>query len=251
MFDAEGMFISTGTALTLLCLYLFLATITALIAYFSLAPAKPRTFSQRLADQSTYQSIIVPAFGALVTGLLVSLSASFFYTGVSNDQSSQLTIGGWLFFFAALTFLVTAVYILKLQPLKNLTQYPQGILAAVDEVLIHNPEAAHQLEGLKKRLETWYNASAALSLDWKPKHTAPRLNQAFSAIPQHQSLPWKQALVTVRRRRIYQAALRAAPWQFGWPLYLLAVLWSLVTVAELMLRQSLKRPSNEPSGLWC
>ncbi|MFD6814197.1 hypothetical protein [Enteractinococcus coprophilus] len=119
MFDGEEIFVSTATTLVLLCLYLLLTNLTAPLIYFSLKPHKPRTFSQRLADQSTYQSIIVPAFGALVTGLLVSLSASFFYTGISNDLNWQLVVGSWLFFFAAMTFLLTAVYILRIQPLKK------------------------------------------------------------------------------------------------------------------------------------
>lgn len=195
-----------------------------IFSYWSNKPEQARTFAAVRAYDNDFRSIVAPAIAALVTGLLVSLAASFIYTGIVEDDNASASIALPLFI-VALVLLMVLLYPLMRGELPTLTlaQHPQRILLAARAVPTDEEAAFERIGELEQALESWSGRRGAFSMGWSKKEESPRLNEAFAGVPENKRLGFWEAIRSLRGRRVFRAALRSAPWRFGWPIFLLAV----------------------------
>lgn len=194
-----------------------------LASYWTLKPDRERSFAQiRVSDQES-RSIVWPAFSALLAGFLISLSASFLYGDITSGRESATPLWG-IFFFAALTvFVVFLAPVLRGEPpLEEQARFPQRILTIAKSLGGEDPDDANTLRILQERLSNWEANGAAFSIGWRKLRPSPGLNTAFSQVPSSKKLQLRAAVRSLRGRRVVQAAWAAAPWRFGWPVYVLS-----------------------------
>lgn len=190
------------------------------------APAqKTFTYIRRAANQ--YQTIVIPAMGALISGLFVSISASFFYEGLTNpDDSWRQTAGSATFIVGAvaLTFTLRAVIKGVGEP-AELASDPFTIHAAADEYSAAPRRGSLEPSFLEERLEEWIKFISARAMNITSKKTAPGLDEILNhAVEQHGF--WRCAAASLH---LYFAALVRFPFRFFWPFLGIFILFVGIT----------------------
>lgn len=214
---------------------LLLSGVEEMITYRTKKPDKDRSFDEIRDSDRVLRSVVWPGFATLVTGLLVSLSSSFFYAEFADGKSYAVSIGACLFIAAMVAFLLLLRPILKGEPpLEELARYPQRILLAATEVSGEERDAATRLQKLRTLLMAWNGISGAFSFGWPNKCQSPRLAMALADVPADRALRLRGAWPTLWRRDAFLGAWSTAPWRFGWPLYLLALLYVTGSVGMLV-----------------
>lgn len=75
----------------LICIMSLILGIVEISTLKLIRPPKQKTFSYIRLAATQYQTIFVPALGAMVSGLFVSLAASFFYLGLTGKPAEAWT----------------------------------------------------------------------------------------------------------------------------------------------------------------
>ncbi len=219
MFEFGINLLTVSVAFDVVLLVVGLGNVTL---YWTLTPDKDQSFAEIRSSERDYRSIVWPGLAALLTGLLISLSSAFIFENLTSGDSSRFPTGELLFLAACITFALLLRPVLKGEPrLEQYAQYPQRILAAAKGVSGDERDVAAIVETLQNRLADWERRCGAFSMGWTNITASPTLNTALADVPGVSTLPLRAAFRAIRRRGALRAALRTAPWRFGWPLYAL------------------------------
>jgi len=209
--------------------------VTNLITYKANVPESAQSFAAVRSSENDFRSIVAPAVAALITGLLVSVSATFAYDALTGKGDTNYVAS-----FGCL-MIALVILILLLQPLmrgelssEKLAQHPQRIYLAADSITGTEEDAPAQIDRLRVALENWTKRSAAYSIGWPAKTESPLLNKAMGDVPANDALPLWGAVRSVVRRGVVWATLRTSPWRFGWPLFLLLVPLIATTIGSFV-----------------
>ncbi|MDO5617852.1 hypothetical protein [Kocuria sp.] len=120
------------------------------------APRKQDYATMRREDRQ-FREILVPSLAALGSGVFVSISASYFYESLNNQENVASTYYGIGFFaFAAIIFSVMLYSALKSKGADDdLSQDPTMIAAAARERAVNLSGRAPDSSYLDKRLKEW------------------------------------------------------------------------------------------------
>lgn len=229
--------IAVGWAWVIVCEgFLLVLGVVNLITYRSNVPESAQSFAAVRSSENDFRSIVAPAIAALVTGLLVSVSATYAYDALRGKGEDNIG--------ASFGFLMVAlvILVLLLQPLmrgelstEKLAQHPQRIYLAAKSITGMEQDAPVRISRLRTALKNWTKRSAAYSMGWPAKAESPLMNKALKGVPANAALPLWPAWCVVWRTGVVWATLRTAPWRFGWPLSVLLVPLALVATASFIL----------------
>lgn len=228
--------IAVGWAWVIVCEgFLLVLGAVNLITYRSNVPESAQSFAAVRSSENDFRSIVAPAIAALVTGLLVSVSATYAYDALRGKGEDNIG--------ASFGFLMVALVILVilLQPLmrgelstEKLAQHPQRIYLAAKSITGMEEDAPVRISRLRTALKNWTKRSAAYSMGWPAKAESPLMNTALEDVTEDAALPFLRAFGVVWRTGVVWATLRTAPWRFGWPLYILLVPLAAVATASFI-----------------
>ncbi|MCY0906199.1 hypothetical protein [Arthrobacter sp. H14-L1] len=219
----------------------FLLGVAELATLRTIRPPKRQTFTYIRLAATQYQTVFVPAMGALISGLFVSLAASFFYASFTGQQDSWLQLAGIVTFFAgAIALVVTLWSVLKDvgEPVE-LARDPFSIRAAADESAAAPRRAGLDPDVLEQQLDEWEASISARSMNLSVKGTSDRLAENLTQAAQTRRF-W---LAAFRSLQVYYAALLRFPFRFGWPLlgfavFMAGIVWFAIGPAELKVATS-------------
>lgn len=203
-----------GLVSTAMCV---IGGVVELASLRNISAPPPRTFSRMITRATHWQTIALPAMGALLASWLVSLSASFVFVGLTTDA------GGWQIP-AGLGLLVIAVVLLavilgfalrRVGDPADLLRDPWAIRAAAQESAA-GVSGSLDPDELRKALDQWSTMRSARSLGVTRDLRSPFLDAAFEASRRERSSrrrrdAWKRACM------VYLAAAVRLPWSFAWP----------------------------------
>lgn len=218
------------------------AAVGELVTTASVKPAPKRAFALLRAGENQFKTVIAPALAALISGCLVSISASYFFkvSQGQGDDIDQLT-GTIFFVVAGLALVITLRIVLgRNREVLEFIRTPAQIRSAADAVC-ENPQAPPlEVDVLRARLVTWEESIAARSLEVRRDVSAVSLHRALRASRNARSFP-----SCVRASlRIQISAVRRFPLSFGVPLlvvplYLVGLLVTITPELTFSLRSVL------------
>ncbi|MEP7763931.1 hypothetical protein [Sanguibacter sp. 25GB23B1] len=199
-----------------------LVSLTSLLGIVELAtirtirPPKQRTFSHIRHAATQYQTIFAPALAALVSGLFVSLSASFFYASLTSEQDSWHQAAGPVAFIGGMVALAATLWsaLKSVGEPAELARDPFTIRAAADESAANPRHRALDPDFLTQQLDDWAKHISTHSLNLSAKASSPRLDQSLNRAAQEHGF-WLPVLYSLD---IYRAALLEFPVRFSGPL---------------------------------
>lgn len=160
---------------------LFIGGVLDLLSYKGGRIGEVVTYASMLSLHRDYRSILVPAVSALMTGLLISISASYTYAGLSRQDSGVNLYVGFVLFALALV-----VLILLLKPimengelLDSYAQTPRNILAIASAIDGSDPSSGETLRRLRVHLAAWQRSAAAVSVGFTERGRSAPLNSAW------------------------------------------------------------------------
>lgn len=221
--------IFVGLLLLVLCL---ISGIVELATIRSIRPPKQKTFNQIRLATTQYHTVIVPAMGALISGVLVSLSASFFYASMTTDRGSLYGLVGFILFTLALVaFAITLGGLLKgVGDDLELASKPVTIRAAAKESALNPRRATLGPEILSQQLDEWNQRIFVHSLDSSAKKsTSSRLDRQLTRAADTHGF-WSSISLSLQ---VYFAAFLRFPFRFGGPLLNFLVLSLSIVWYEL------------------
>lgn len=202
----------------LLCMVMcVLSSVVELVTLRRISAPPPRTFSRMVARATHWQTIALPAMGALLASWLVSLSASFVFVSFTADPGGwQSAVGVGLLIVALVLLAVTLNFALRrVGDPADLLHDPWAIHAAAQESAAGVPGSVGPDE-LRASLDRWLSVRSARSLGVTRDVRSPFLDAVFEASRAkgsgRRSDTWRRACV------IYLAAAARLPWSFAWPL---------------------------------
>ncbi|MFE5775327.1 hypothetical protein [Brachybacterium sp. NPDC056505] len=181
----------------------------------SIKAPRPMDFSEIRSRDLDFRGIIAPAMAALFSGVLVSVSASYFYDSIGSDHSRALQVWGMIFFAAAtITLGATLHYSLKDGgSAEGLARNPHTIEAAAREVVRNPEEPPVPSARLSKQLDQWEASIGCRALQFSGNHATPALNSRLESSLHDRT--FVQALLS--SWSIYWFACAAFKIRAGWP----------------------------------
>lgn len=224
-----------GVGVLLIGLFLVLG-VAELALLRTIRPPQQKTFAHIRLAENQYQTIFVPALGALIAGLFVSISASFFFESFSKNVDDGRQIAGVVTFLAGaavLAIMLSAVVKGVGEP-KELARDPFTIRAAAEEFTTDPRRSALPPSFLTQRVNEWAKLLSTRALNITAEKTSPRLEKVLEHT-REQSGFWHCVAASWR---IYLAALARFPFRFCWPLISFVMLstgaiWYAIAGAEL------------------
>ncbi|MDA4894228.1 hypothetical protein PFZ55_45965 [Streptomyces sp. MS2A] len=197
-----------------------------------------RTFTYIRLAETQFQTIVAPAMGALLSGLFISISASFFYEGFTRETEDwRQAAGGLTFIAGAVALALTLRSALKgVGEPAALAKDPFTIRAAADEYVTQPREALLTPQVLTTQLAGWAAQIPARSLNVSADVESHRLTEALDRAADATGVRaiWPSF-------RVYVAALSRFPFRFGWPtlgltVFCIGVLWYAFAFADFETR---------------
>jgi hypothetical protein len=213
----------------------FLLGVVELATLRTIRPPKRQTFTYIRLAATQYQTVFAPAMGALISGLFVSLAASFFYASFTGQQDSWNQLAGVVTFIAgAIALTVTLWSVLKVGEPVELARDPFSIRAAADESAAAPRRGGLDPDVLTQQLDEWEESISARSMNLSVKGNSDRLHENLTQAAQTRRF-WFSAL---RSLHVYYAALLRFPFRFVWPLlgfplFMAGIVWYATGPAEL------------------
>jgi len=213
----------------------FLLGVVELATLRTIRPPKRQTFTYIRLAATQYQTVLAPAMGALISGLFVSLAASFFYASFTGQQDSWNQLAGVVTFIAgAIALTVTLWSVLKVGEPVELARDPFSIRAAAEESAAAPRRGGLDPNVLTQQLDEWEESISARSMNLSVKGNSDRLHENLTQAAQTRRF-WCSAL---RSLRVYYAALLRFPFRFVWPLlgfplFMAGTVWYATGPAEL------------------
>lgn len=231
-----------GTGVLLMLLNVFLG-IVELLALRTIRPPERRSFAHIRLTQTQYQTVFAPALGALISGLFVSLSASFFYASFSSESEEwQQPIGLILFIAGAVALTITLRSVFKeAGDPSALARDPFTIRAAAEEFTA-NPRRGTLRPGvLTEQLHEWARYIEARSMNLSLNAASSGLKESLTRAAEQRRF-WSSIPHSLR---VYLAARRRFPVRFGWPIFSFAffavgTIWVMVGYAEIDFTSSVR-----------
>lgn|GEM_PF-5502555 len=188
--------------------------VTELASIRSIRPPAEQTFSRIRGTTLQYQTVFLPAVGALISGLFVSLSASFFYAGVTGQSEPwQEMVGLALFVVAFVALVITLRSALKnAGDPADMARDPFTIRAAADEYASAPRRALLEPGLLRSQLEEWEGNIVARSLGLAGSAQSPLLRRHLDAAAAANGVGAALPLSL----KLYFAACRRFPIRLGW-----------------------------------
>lgn len=179
-------------------------------------PPKRQSFATVRASEEQFQTIMAPAVGALASGLLVSISASFFYSSLVGDGGNAHRIAGLGVFFAAgLSLALTIGMALKRGvQAAEIARNPFTIRAAAEEYANDPRRAPVGPETLSQNLEIWTQYRSARSFNLELNAEAPKLDATLDSTICSRGF-WSALLDSLA---VFLFAVARFPFRFGWPI---------------------------------
>ncbi|MDO5646243.1 MAG: hypothetical protein Q4G21_11245 [Dermabacter sp.] len=244
----------------LVCVGGILVAVNLILGFLELANIpnirlrEPQTFNNIRIVENLHQTVIKPAIIALVTGLFVSLSASFLYEGLTSQSSRHLLAG-------AVTLNVAVLFLgfLLQQILEGVSEHPEiannpfTICAKAEEITTNPHREELNSDNLALQLNEWEKYIGTHSLNLSVKVDSPclerrrqqhlekrivereeRLKRRLEQASQAQG--FRSAIC--RSLHVYGTALRWSLIRFGWPLLgftlsMVGAVWYAIGPAEL------------------
>lgn len=179
-------------------------------------PAKLKTFAHIRLSASQYQTIIGPAVGALISGLFVSLSASFFYGALTGGQGAWHQQAGAMILITGMVALVITLHLFLKdfgEP-AELARDPSTIRAAADESAANPRGGSLDPDFLTHQLNQWSEYISACSMNLSVKKKSELLDRSLERAAEAHGF-WS---LVARSFNVYWAAFLAFPTRFMWPL---------------------------------
>ena len=210
------------------CFYLFIFTMAVsefIECRWIKSPAE-KSFSAIKRESIHHQTVVAPAIAALMGGLFVSVSASFFYAGLTHENDGLSIAVGLLVFAAAVALLV---YLLNLAlsdagDETELVKDPAVIIAAARDIRTNPRQEGITPDFLAGKLDQWVNYAGNYSLRLSPKKrqfsNEDLLNKSLEASGLRQTF--------CIACRLYFAAMKVFKIRFFAPfigLFLLSISW--------------------------
>lgn len=220
-----------------LCVSLcFLLGVVEMATIRTIRPPKRQTFTYLRLATTQYQTIFAPAMGALLSGLMVSIAASFFYESFKEQEDSGKQLAGAVaFIVGAILLTVTLWSTLKDvgEPME-LARDPFTIRAAAEESASVPRSGGLDPDALAKQLDEWNENISARSMNLSVKGASDRLHRSLTQGAQTRAF-W---LSVIRSLQVYYAALLRFPFRFAWPilgflLFIAGIVWFAIGPAEL------------------
>jgi hypothetical protein len=181
----------------------------------TIRPPKQKTFTYLRLAENQFQNVVLPALGALISGLFVSMSASFFYAGMTNPgDSSPEFAGPALFMAAGVALAVTlGVFLKGVGEPAELARDPFTIRAAADEYSTDPRRGPLEPSLLQQRLDEWTEYISTRSMNLAAKKKSLRLERILAGAAKQQTF-WCSVGASLY---VYLAVLLRFPFRFGWP----------------------------------
>lgn len=181
----------------------------------TIRPAPTKSYATLRGEHIDFRSVIAPAMAALISGLLVSVSASYMFkaTQAGGVEEDRIT-GTILFFVAAAALLVTLRIALgKGDGASEFVHDPPSIRAAADACTESPQSAPISPSILGERLDSWQRLIATRSM---------RVSRDVHSARLHESMEASSAVLGAFRvirssLRIYVSAAARFPLTFVWP----------------------------------
>lgn len=200
-------------------LFLLLNLLLGIVEAFSIRtirPPKQRSFTYIRLEATQFQTVFAPAMAALISGLFVSLSASFIHSGLTNESEEwQPNVGVIVFFVGVVVLMVTLRLVLDgVGEPKELTRDPFSMRAAAEEIIKHPRQAALGTDDLEQQLDEWEQYISARSMSLSSSKTSERLDRNLNRAAKKLGF-WASTWCSYC---VYQSAVLRFPFRFGWPL---------------------------------
>lgn len=182
----------------------------------TIRPPKRKTFTHIRLATTQYQTVFLPAVGALLSGLMVSIAASFFYESFKEQGDSGKQLPGFVaFFVGAISLTATLWSTLKDvgEPIE-LARDPFSIRAAAEESASAPRSGGLDPEILAKQLNEWNKNISARSMNLSVKGASDPLLRSLTQGAQ----TGKFWLSVLRSLQVYYAALHRFRFRFAWPI---------------------------------
>lgn len=193
-----------------------LAGIAELATASTIRPPEDKTFTHIRLAANQYQTVALPALGALISGLLVSISASFFYEVLSGATLFWHLGAGIAAFLAAEVALVVILRLAmnRVGDPSELVDNPFAIRAAAKEYSDDPRQGCLNPDFLTERLDEWESSMPRHSLNIAKDVDASRVTKSLDTAADVNGMwRWFGASLAV-----YKSALIKFPMRFGWPL---------------------------------
>jgi len=202
----------------------------------TIRPPKEKTFSYMRLATTQYRTVFIPAVGALISGLFVSLSASFFYGSLTGRAEPWYPeAGSSVFIVGAVILAITLLSVLKdVGEPAELARDPFTIRAAADEFSANPRRAALDPDVLTRQLDQWAGCISARSMNLSSKTKSPRLDSSLTRAAETHGF-WPSIPQSLR---VYYAACLRFPFRIAWPvlgyaLYVIGIVQFAVADAAL------------------
>lgn len=193
----------------------FILTFIEISTICTIHPPKRQTFADIRVKEEQFQTIIAPAMAALVSGLLVSISASFFYSNLVNESKDWYRyVGLGVFFAAALSLIFTINLALKGgAQAAELARNPFTIRAAAEE-FTDDPRYGPVDPGtLSENLKDWTRNRSAHAFNLDRDIDCSDFDKKLDSSAKMSKWPGLKSSL-----KIYYLSVRRMPFRFGWPL---------------------------------
>ncbi|EFG47824.1 hypothetical protein HMPREF0183_0901 [Brevibacterium mcbrellneri ATCC 49030] len=193
-----------------------LAGIVELATVGTIRPPEDKTFTYIRLAANQYQTVALPALGALISGSLVSISASVFYEVLSGATLFRHLVAGIAAFLAAEAALVVILRLVmnRVGDPSELVDNPFAIRAAAKEYSDDPRQGCLNPDFLTERLDEWESSMPRHSLNIAKEVDASRVTKSLDTAADVNGM-WRWIGTSLA---VYKSALIKFPMRFGWPL---------------------------------
>jgi len=158
------------------------------------------------------RDIVIPGFLALLTGLLISLAASFMFDGFTRRTAGAFEVGAGIFVVVLVVFtVIAAIWFRSGMEIGDLAKEPFTISAAATSLHGTSPDDASTLRGLHRNDQAWKQQEGALAFSPGTGRISPAADRALAAVMPGGSRPRRS------RWRLLGALLRVRWGMWVWP----------------------------------
>ncbi|WP_104088092.1 hypothetical protein [Cryobacterium sp. N19] len=229
----RAMLIGVGGLLVLVNL---VSGIFELCTLGTIRPPKQKTFTQLRLAENQYQNIVGPAIGALISGLFVSISASFIYDGITIQGDSWRQVAGPVTFICGVVALMITLraFLNGVGEPAELARDPFTIRAAAEEYSADPRRGPLDPSFLQHRMNEWTQYISTRALNIAADKNSPNLDRVLLEAAKQRKF-WRSVAASLH---VYFAAFVRFPLRFAWPLLGFVLLpvgavWSVVSETEL------------------
>jgi len=193
-------------ALVLVALLCGLSAIVNLATLRSIRPPKREPFPTIRRRELSFRDVLIPGLIALITGLLISVAASFLHDGLTRNGQGAAAAGMAIFFIVVIAFAVSAPLVLrKGMEIQDLATDPVTIAAAAKTLYRASRDDVAALQILNSNYRAWQKVQGAQAVTPGSRRESQVANAAMAQLMPGGRPPQKS------RWRLLPALLRTRP----------------------------------------